>query len=69
MCNSKRLCENEECKICFEKSFKSHEKSEFWSEKNGDVKPRQVFKGKRHKYWFDCNTCDHQFESGLYNIT
>jgi very-short-patch-repair endonuclease len=69
MCNSKRLCENEECKICFEKSFKSHEKSEFWSEKNGDVKPRQVFKGTRHKYWFDCNTCDHQFESGLSNIT
>ena len=51
MCNSKRLCANEECQTCFEKSFASHEKSEFWSEKNGDVKPRQVFKSANKKYW------------------
>ena len=69
MCNSKRLCENEECKICFEKSFASHDKSKYWSEKNGDVKPIQVFKGSSNKYWFDCDICGHQFKSSLNNIT
>ena len=69
MCNSTRLCANEECQTCFEKSFASHEKSEFWSEKNGDVKPRQVFKSANTKYWFDCHKCDHEFNSILCNIT
>jgi hypothetical protein len=54
MCNSKRLCEKENCKSCFEKSFASNEKSKYWSEKNGDIKPRQVFKSANIKYWFDC---------------
>jgi len=26
----------------FEKSFASHEKSQFWSDKNGDIKPFNV---------------------------
>ncbi len=46
MCNSKRLCTNEECQTCFENSFASHEKSKYWSEKN----PRQVFKSSGNKY-------------------
>ena len=66
---NKQLCEKEDCQTCFEKSFASHDKSEFWSEKNCDVKPRQVFKSSGNKYWFDCDTCGHQFESGLHSIT
>lgn len=69
MCNSKQLCDNEECKICFEKSFASHEKSKYWSDKNDGIKPRQVFKYSSNKYWFNCNTCSHQFKSVLSNIT
>ena len=68
MCNSKRLCENEECQTCFEKSFASHEKSQYWSDKNGDVKPIQIFKSSRNKYWFDCD-CGHSFNSTLNHIT
>jgi very-short-patch-repair endonuclease len=68
-CTNQKLCENEDCKTCFEKSFASHVKSEFWSEKNGDVKPRQVFKSANTKYWFDCNSCCHHFESGVASIT
>ena len=67
MCNSKQLCENEECQTCFKKSFASYEKSKYWSEKNGDVNPRQVNKYSHTKYWFDCE-CGHQFESSLSNI-
>ena len=69
MCNSTRLCANEECQTCFEKSLASHEKSEFWSEKNGDVKPRQVFKKTTKKYWFDCNICCHEFEKRIDHVT
>ena len=67
MCSSKRLCDNVDCQTCFEKSFSSHEKSKYWSVKNGDVKPIQVFKGSSNKYWFDC-ICGHSFESALGNI-
>ena len=69
MCNTKRLCANEECQTCFDNSFASHEKSKYWSEKNGDVKPRQVFKGTSKKYWFDCDKCNHEFNCSLNNIT
>ena len=30
-CSNKKLCENIECKICFNKSFACHEKSKYWS--------------------------------------
>jgi hypothetical protein len=65
----KQLCENEDCQTCFEKSFASHEKSKYWSVKNDYVKPRQVFKSSADKYWFNCDTCSHQFNSILNNIT
>ena len=66
-----KLCEKEECQSCHEKSFASHEKSKDWSDKNGDVKPRKVFKSAKNKYWFKCDNikCGHEFESSLNNIT
>ena len=68
MCNSRRLCENEKCQTCFENSFASHDKSKYWSDKNCNLKPRQVFKKTTKKYWFDC-VCEHSFENTLCNIT
>ena len=65
----KQLCNNENCQLCFEKSFASHSKSQFWSSKNGEIMPRQVFKGSENKYWFDCEKCGHDFESVIFNIT
>ena len=64
----KQLCDKVDCQTCFDKSFASHEKSKFWSSKNGDVKPRHVFKGSSNKYWFDCD-CGHEFNSALDQIT
>ncbi len=54
--------------IPFERSFASHEKAKFWSEKNGDVNPRVVFKSSHTKYWFDCDICNHSFDSALNNV-
>ena len=69
MCNEKqrKLCSESECKICYNRSFASHERSPNWSEKN-ELTPRQVFKNSNLKYWFKCQ-CRHEFEIILGNIT
>jgi len=64
----KKICNNLECKKCFEKSFASHPKSQFWSDKN-EVKPRQVFKSaNRKKYLFNC-VCGHEIIMCLKSIS
>jgi very-short-patch-repair endonuclease len=73
MCNSRRLCDNEECSTCFNNSFASHEKSKYWSDINVDengnkINPRQVFKKSNKKYWFDCE-CGHRFDTSLGNLS
>lgn len=53
-CNPpQKLCCDEDCKMCFNNSFASHEKSQFWSE-NNKLTPRQVFKGTSTKYLLLC---------------
>ncbi len=66
-CNNKELCNDINCNKCFEKSFASHEKSIFWSDKN-ELKPRDIFKGTHNKYLFNCD-CGHEFESMISNIS
>jgi very-short-patch-repair endonuclease len=53
--------------IPFERSFASHEKSQFWSKKNTE-KPQNVFKSSGKKFWFDCPHCNHYFDSSLYHV-
>ena len=67
-CGSKQLCGEQGCQDCYNKSFASHEKSTYWSKKNGDIIPRQVFKNSNKKYWFDCDKCNNDFSSILSNI-
>jgi len=68
-CNpSLKLCNEINCKMCFDKSFASNDKSKYWSDKN-EIKPRMVFKNSNTKYWFDCDKCNHLFETNLNNIT
>ena len=63
-----KLCENNECKSCFEKSFASNEKSIYWSNEN-KVKPRQLFKcTDRKKFIFNC-ICGHKLEMILKQIS
>ena len=67
-CANRKLCEKGDCQICFEKSFASHEKAQYWSDKN-ELKPNQVFKSSGNKYWFKCNDCNHNFNTRLSSIT
>jgi very-short-patch-repair endonuclease len=66
-CSNQKLCENKDCKYCFEKSFASHTKSELWSDKN-ILQPIQVFKNSNNKYHINCNKCNHTYHLYLNNI-
>lgn len=64
--NSRKLCEDDECEICFNKSFASHPKSSYWSEEN-IISAREVFKNTGTKYKFNCD-CGHGFEKAPHYI-
>ena len=66
-CANQKLCNNEDCKTCLNKSFASHEKRIFWS-KNNDKTPRELFKSTHTICLFDC-ICGHNFETSLNSIT
>uniref|UniRef100_A0A6G6AD62 Restriction endonuclease n=1 Tax=Borely moumouvirus TaxID=2712067 RepID=A0A6G6AD62_9VIRU len=52
-CYNSKLCSDESCQMCFNKSFASQPKSKYWSKKN--IKnPREVFKSSPKKYFFVC---------------
>jgi very-short-patch-repair endonuclease len=66
----KKLCEDNECKSCFEKSFASHEKSKYWDiEKNNGIMPRYIFKFSGNKHWINCNKCYQTFETRIGHVT
>jgi very-short-patch-repair endonuclease len=69
VCSVKRLCSDTSCITCNTRSFANHEKSKYWSDENGEIKPRNVFKGSGKKYLFDCDVCNHTFNAQLCNIT
>jgi len=66
-CSNKKLCNQEDCKKCFEKSFASHEKSKYWSDLN-ELTPRQVFKNSHNKFIIKCEVCIHTFICAVSNI-
>ena len=62
-CSERKLCDNDDCKVCFDKSAASlsNDKLERWSNKN-TLTPRQVFKTSGKKIIFDCCTvCFHEY--------
>ena len=63
-CSSGRLCSDNDCIICFNKSFASHEKAKYII----DVDPRSLFKNSGKKYKFKCNLCENDYESTLDEI-
>lgn len=67
-CTNQKLCDNENCNYCFDKSFASHEFAQYWIQEKNDKTPREVFLGSKKKYWFKCDTCNHDFEKPLKRI-
>nr|WRK65337.1 putative endonuclease [Marseillevirus futianmevirus] len=68
-CSNQKLCGSEKCETCFEKSFASSDKVEFWSIEKNRQNPREVFACSGKKFWFECRRCDHSFEMRLNNIS
>jgi very-short-patch-repair endonuclease len=64
----KLLCDDKNYKNCFEKSFASHSKNIYWSNKNKLV-PRQCFKISAKKYLFNCDKCTHIISILLANVS
>ena len=66
-CSNTHLCENVNCLTCFNKSFASHPRVRYLSNKNS-INPRNIFKGSETKCIFNCDKCNLEFESRLYNV-
>ena len=76
--SNKRLCNNENCQVCFDNSFASFKgttkngklKVDCWDyEKNGDDKPRNYTISSGKKCWFKCEMDNHSFCLHLFNLT
>lgn len=68
-CANKKLCNKLSCESCYQKSFASHAKAQFWHHaENKNIKPRDVLKNSGKKFWFTCEECKHKFKTGLGNI-
>jgi len=67
-CGNNKICDDESCKICFEKSFASHEKAIFWNIEKNRIAPNKVNKFSNNKFWFNC-PCGHIFDSVLCSIS
>lgn len=63
----KKLCNDDNCSICYDRSFASHPRAKNWSERN-NIKPRQIFKGTHIKYFFNCPVCFHIFDKEVYTV-
>lgn len=59
-CAGRKRCCDRQCRYCFELSFASHDKALYWHpSKNGNIKPRDMRRYDRRKFWFTCPTCSH----------
>jgi hypothetical protein len=67
-CSNQKLCDDIKCVICFNKSFASSDKAEYWSSKN-TVNPRTVFKSSSKKFIFNCNKCMNEFTAMIGHIS
>lgn len=66
-CSHQKLCDDNNCMLCYNNSFASVEKSKYLNDKH--LNPRILFKSTNKKYKFDCDKCNNIFETHLSNIT
>lgn len=66
-CSDKRLCGEEDCEMCFNKSFASNPQSIKWSDKN-ELKPINYFKASHKSCLFNCDVCNHEYSTRLHDI-
>lgn len=63
-CLASKMCKSLECHFCYQKSFATSNKCHRWNSiKNGDSNPRLIFLNSTKKFWFDCDQCNHAYQS------
>lgn len=62
-CANQKLCGDQICVSCYEKSLASTNVTNWNRERNGDTTPLLVFKGSRRSFYFDCSDCGHTYLS------
>lgn len=68
-CNSYDLCKDYTCVFCYNKSFASHPKSQFWDYvKNYPFTPRDVTIRSGERFFFNCNICTHSFDCCVHDV-
>lgn len=67
-CANTKLCDDENCNDCFQKSFASHPRAIHWCNDKNDAPPRKVFQGTLEKYYLSCDECHHDFKVALNSI-
>lgn len=67
-CSGHKLCDDNECKECFEKSFASHEKVKSLDQTKNQLDPRSLHKNSSRKLWFICEN-EHLFETIVSNLS
>lgn len=67
-CGDKVLCDDENCEICFNKSFASHNKAQYWNTQKNKLTPRELFKFTAQKGNFICES-GHEFEMTLNHVS
>ena len=65
---TQKLCNDEQCSHCKGRSFASHSKALQWSDKN-ELTARQVPKGSKKDFWFECDICGHSFLARPNNVS
>ena len=66
-CAHQELCENNNCKQCFNNSFAYIERSKYLYDKL--INPRLLFKSTNKKFKFNCDICINTFDCQLSDIT
>jgi hypothetical protein len=66
-CSGHKMCFEKDCIDCFNKSFASHPKVKYWSNKNENILPRHLFKSCITSCWFECEK-NHSFKNSLNSI-
>lgn len=72
----KKLCE-ENCKHCFKNSLASYKgktkhnklKIDCWNHEKNKDKPRNICRTSKTNIWFNCDNCNHVFETQVIRVT
>lgn len=67
-CTHCLLCEDENCKFCFNNSFASHFLSKYWDKDKNEKSPRSYFLGSASNAYFICEK-GHEFEADIHEVT